>query len=134
MRSASLRPLLGQPTHRGLPPWAQSLRSRTSWPRPEQLRQVDPQGLTDGVQAREGGAWRVTAFEGGEGSDADPCGVREALLGRPGYPPAIPQVVAESSEQLRVAHAYSRQPLAILFQAVRCLYCRRGRSREMACK
>ena len=75
------------------------------------------------MQAGEGGAWRVTTFEGGEGSDADPCGVGETLLGRPGYPPAIPQVVAESSEQLRVPHEYSRQSLAILFQATRCLYC-----------
>jgi hypothetical protein len=122
MTSARLRSLRWQPSDPWFPPRRQPLRPRSGRPSPQQLGQVDAEGLADGVEADEGRARRITPLQRREGAHADPRRVREALLVRVRGTPAFAQVVADPPEQFGVSHPDSRRLLAIVFQAMGCLY------------
>lgn len=132
MTSARLRSLLRQPAHRGFPSRTEPLRPRPGGSWAEQLGKVDAESFGNGVQAHERRARGVAALQSGEGAYADTRSVGQALLARASHAATIPQVVAESSEQLRVPHGDSRRLPAIVFQATRCLYWYRARSSREA--
>lgn len=103
---------------------ARSERSRSwTWPaRFKKLLHVDPHSFRNRMKKHEAWTGSLTALKARKSPNAHPGVVSEALLGELGRPAEIPQVLGNTPEYVHVPHAPSRRLLAILFQAMRCLF------------